>query len=57
MIVSTLMKKSMDSGTPGIKMEMDWSRLSLKTHVYQEPVFILKDGRKVGLRPKLIRER
>ena len=45
----------MDSGTPGTKMEMDWSRLSLKSHVYQEPVFILKDGRKVGLNRKLIR--
>ena len=52
MIVFTLSKNDMDSGIRQILKEKDWSRLSLKSHVYQQPVFILKDGRKVGLRPK-----
>jgi hypothetical protein len=46
-------KRNMDSGTQPILKEKDWSHLSLKTNVYQQPVFTLKDGRKVGLNPKL----
>ena len=46
----------MDSGTQPILMEKDWSHLSLKSSVYQQPVFTLKDGRKVGLNPKLMKE-
>jgi hypothetical protein len=33
-------------------MVMDWSRLSLKSNVYQQPVTFLKDGRRVSLNPK-----
>ncbi len=47
----------MDSGTQLTKMEMDWSRLSLKSNVYQQPVTFLKDGRKVSLNPKLMKDR
>ena len=45
----------MDSGTQPILKEKDWSHLSLKSNVYQQPVFTLKDGRKVGLKPKLMK--
>ena len=52
MIVSTFRRKGMDSGIQQILTETDWSRLSLKTNVYQLPVLSLKDGRKVSLNPK-----
>jgi hypothetical protein len=42
----------MDFGTQPILKEMDWSRLSLKSNVSQQPVFTLRDGRKVSLNPK-----
>lgn len=42
----------MDSGTQPILKAKDWSHLSLKTNVYQQPVTFLKDGRKVSLNPK-----
>ena len=48
-----------NDGEPGIRMtktENHWSHLSLKSHVYQQPVFICKDGRKVSLNPKLMKE-
>jgi hypothetical protein len=52
MIVFTFNKNDMDSGTQPILRDMDWSRLSLKSNVYQRPVTFLKDGRKVSLNPK-----
>ena len=52
MIVSTFRRKGMDSGIQQILTETDWSRLSLKSNVYQLPVLSLKDGRKVSLNPK-----
>jgi YbbR domain-containing protein len=45
----------MDYGTQQTKKEMDLSHLSLKTNVYQLPVFTLKDGRKVSLNPNLMK--
>jgi hypothetical protein len=55
MNVSMFSKKNMDYGTQPMQKEMDLSRLSLKSNVYQQPVFILKDGKKVSLNPKLMR--
>ena len=54
MTPSTLMKESMDSGILQTKTVTDLSPLSLKSRVFQQPVFILKDGRKVSLRPELM---
>ena len=51
-MIASMLKKQDFSGIVQTKMETDWSRLSLKTRVYQAPVFILKGGRKVSLRPK-----
>ena len=34
---------------------MDWSHLSLKTNVSQRRDFILRDGRRVSLNPKLMK--
>jgi hypothetical protein len=56
MMLFMLSKKSMDSGTLLTKKGGGWSRLSLKSNVFQQPVFILKDGRKVGLNPGFMRE-
>ncbi len=52
MIAFTFNEKSMDSGTQPILKKMDWSRLSLKSNVYQRPVLCLSGGRKVSLNPK-----
>ena len=46
-------------GKPGkaqTKKENYWSHLSLKTHVYQQPVLTLSGVKKVSLNPKLIQE-
>ena len=56
-MIASMSKKHDFSGTVTTKMETDWSRLSLKTRVYQAPVFILKDGRKVSLRPRFMKEK
>jgi hypothetical protein len=45
-------RKNMDSGIQQTKKGMDLSHLSLKSNVYQQPVFTLRDGRKVSLNPK-----
>ena len=45
-------KKAMDFGIPQTKKVTDLSHLSLNSRVFKQPVFILKDGRKVGLNPK-----
>ncbi len=55
MMPSTLNKNDMDSGILPTKMVKDWSHLLLKTNVYQRPVLFLKDGRKVSLRPELMK--
>jgi len=57
MMLSTLKENLMDFGIPQIKMVNHSSHLSLKTSVSQQPVFILKDGRKVSLRPELMKVR
>ena len=50
-------KKSMDSGIQPIKKAKDLSRLSLKSSVYQQQDFTLKDGRKVSLNPDVMKVR
>jgi len=45
----------MDFGIQQTKKIVDWSHLSLKTFVYRQQDFILKGGRKVSLRPELMR--
>jgi hypothetical protein len=55
MIAFMYSRRSMDFGTPQTRMGLDLSHLSLKSNVYQQPVFILKDGRKVSLNPNLMR--
>jgi hypothetical protein len=50
-------KKVMGFGAQLTKKGIDLSRLSLKSNVYYPHVFILKDGRKVSLNPKVIRDR
>jgi hypothetical protein len=52
MIAFMFNKRNMDSGILPTKRDRDLSRLSLKSNVYQQPVFILKDGRKVSLNQK-----
>jgi hypothetical protein len=44
--------KNGELGILQIKKIIDLSPLSLKSHVSQQPVFILKDGRRVSLNPK-----
>lgn len=45
----------MDFGIQQTKKIVDWSHLSLKTSVSQRPVTILKGGKKVSLRPELMK--
>ena len=54
MMPSMSNKNDMDSGVLATKMVKDWSHLSLKSNVSQQPVSYLKDGRKVSLRPELM---
>ena len=51
-MIASMLKKQDFSGIVQTKKGTDWSRLSLKSRVYQAPVFTLKDGRKVSLRPR-----
>ena len=55
MIAFMFKKKNMDSGILPTKKATDLSHLSLKSNVYQQPVFILKDGRKVSLNPNFMK--
>jgi len=57
MMPSMLNKRSGEPGIPLIRTEKDWLHLSLKTFVYRQQDFILKGGRKVSLRPELMRVR
>jgi hypothetical protein len=55
MMLSMSNKNDMDSGIPLIRMAKDLSHLSLKSNVYQPVVSYLRDGRKVSLRPELMK--
>jgi hypothetical protein len=48
-------KNDMDFGTQPILKVRDWSHLSLKSNVYQQPVLILSGNRRVSLNPKIMK--
>ena len=57
MIIAFMFReKNMDSGIQWTRKETDLSPLSLKTRVFQQPVFTLRDGKKVSLNPNLIHQ-
>ena len=53
-MLSMSSNKNTEPGIPMTKMTNPWSHLSLNSCASKQPVFILKDGKKVSLNAKLI---